>query len=423
MNSDTPPLDWEAKKLGEVVSFGSGYGFPRSLQGLKDEEIPFFKVSDMSTEGNERNLTLANHYVSLEVAGNEGWAPFPAGAIAFAKVGAALLLNRRRLLTQPSLVDNNMMVAIPGEGIDSVFLYWWLNIVDFAIFVQSGVVPSVNQRQVGSLSIALPPFSEQRRIAEILDAADEAIRQTERVIAKLREVKRGLLHDLLTRGLDADGNLRDPVAHPEQFKDSSLGRIPREWEARSLDSCVGTRITYGIVQAGPHIRDGVPYIRTGDITDGQLTLEGLLRTSEEIAASYKRSEVHTGEIVCAIRATVGEVVQVPPELDGANLTQGTARIAPIPAINNRFLLWALRSDVSQRQFDMAVKGTTFREITLGALRKLEVALPEKREEQDKLVAVLDVHDARIRAEEAVLAKRRQVKRGLMEDLLTGRVRV
>jgi type I restriction enzyme S subunit len=298
--------------------------------------------------------------------------------------------------------------------------YWaW----DLHQVAQGSTFKAVSKDDLNTLSVLVPPPPKQRRIAEILDAADEAIRQTERVIAKLREVKRGLLHDLLTRGLDADGNLRDPVAHPEQFKDSSLGRIPREWEARSLDSCVGTRITYGIVQAGPHIRDGVPYIRTGDITDGQLTLEGLLRTSEEIAASYKRSEVHTGEIVCAIRATVGEVVQVPPELDGANLTQGTARIAPIPAINNRFLLWALRSDVSQRQFDMAVKGTTFREITLGALRKLEVALPEKREEQDKLVAVLDVHDARIRAEEAVLAKRRQVKRGLMEDLLTGRVRV
>ncbi len=73
----------------------------------------------------------------------------------------------------------------------------------------------------------LPPLPEQRRIAEILDTLDEAIRKTEQVIAKLQQMKQGLLHDLLTRGIDDNGELRDPERHPEQFKDSPLGRIPR----------------------------------------------------------------------------------------------------------------------------------------------------------------------------------------------------
>ena len=80
------------------------------------------------------------------------------------------------------------------------------------------------------MPFARPTVEEQRRIADILDAADAAIRQTEAVIAKLRQMKAGLLHDLLTRGLDEQGRLRDPAAHPEQFKDSPLGRIPKEWE-------------------------------------------------------------------------------------------------------------------------------------------------------------------------------------------------
>jgi type I restriction enzyme S subunit len=285
-------------------------------------------------------------------------------------------------------------------------------------------MPRTSWNSLKSFEVLVPPISKQRRIAEILDTVDEAIRETERVIAKLREVKQGLLHDLLTRGLDAQGHLRDPQAHPEEFKDSPLGRIPREWEVTSLDSCVSVPITYGIVQAGPHIEDGIPYIRTGDITDGRLISDGLLRTSQEIAASYRRSEVHTGEIVCTIRASVGDIVAVPPELDGANLTQGTARIAPNPdVVDARFLLWALRSTRVQRQFSMAVKGTTFREITLGALREVKVPIPKSTEEQLGITAVLDAHDACIHAEEAVLAKRRQVKQGLMDDLLTGKVRV
>lgn len=82
------------------------------------------------------------------------------------------------------------------------------------------------------------PLPEQRRIAEILDTVDEAIRKTEQVIAKLKLIKQGLLHDLLTRGIDENGELRDPVRHPEQFKDSPLGRIPREWEVRPLSTFV-----------------------------------------------------------------------------------------------------------------------------------------------------------------------------------------
>jgi type I restriction enzyme, S subunit len=84
--------------------------------------------------------------------------------------------------------------------------------------------------------VNVPPLPEQRRIAEVLDAADVAIRQTEALVAKLKQMKQGLLHDLLTRGLDENGELRDPVAHPEQFKDSPLGRIPRGWEIRTLGS-------------------------------------------------------------------------------------------------------------------------------------------------------------------------------------------
>ena len=86
----------------------------------------------------------------------------------------------------------------------------------------------------------LPPLPEQRRIAEILDTLDEAIRKTEQVIAKLQQMKQGLLHDILTRGIDDNGELRDPDRHPEQFKDSPLGRIPRGWEVRPLkDLSVG----------------------------------------------------------------------------------------------------------------------------------------------------------------------------------------
>jgi type I restriction enzyme S subunit len=83
--------------------------------------------------------------------------------------------------------------------------------------------PAINESDVRVLRIPFPPYVEQRRIAEVLDTVEAAIQQSEALIAKLKQMKAGLLHDLLTRGLDEHGRLRDPVAHPEQFKDTPVG--------------------------------------------------------------------------------------------------------------------------------------------------------------------------------------------------------
>jgi type I restriction enzyme S subunit len=403
------------KKLDSSIEVISGYAFSSEFfSNKRGTGLPLVRIRDLEAQDPKTYFTSV--YDPLYVVNR--------GDILIGMDGD---FNAVRWHGPRALLNQRVCkVYSTSHYLHNGYLYHWLQPKLNKIHQQTPqtTVRHLSTKDILQIQIPFFPFQQQRRIARILDTADAAIRETERVIAKLREVKQGLLHDLLTRGLDAHGHLRDPKAHPEQFKDSPLGRIPRAWEVKILESCTSAKITYGIVQAGPHIKDGVPYIRTGDISDGRLSsAENLLRTSEEIAASYKRSEVHTGEIVCAIRATVGQVVEVPAELDGANLTQGTARIAPQSDINNRFLLWMLRSNAVQRQFDIAVKGTTFREITLGALRRLEVALPTNRGEQDEIARILDAHDARIRAEEAVLAKRRQVKRGLMDDLLTGRVRV
>ena len=151
-------------------------------------------------------------------------------------------------------------------------------------------------------------LSEQAKIAEILSTVDRAIEQTEALIAKQQRIKTGLMQDLLTRGIDEHGNLRSEQTH--QFKDSPLGRIPVDWEVKELNDLVDEPITYGIVQAGPHIEDGIPYIRTGDMAGETIQVSQLLRTSPKIAKSYKRSSIYPGDIIFALRATVGKVLTV-----------------------------------------------------------------------------------------------------------------
>jgi type I restriction enzyme S subunit len=154
-----------------------------------------------------------------------------------------------------------------------------------------------------------------------------------------------------------------------------------------------------------------------------IELDHLLRTSAAIAKSYKRSEVHIGDIVFALRATVGKVLPVTSMIDGANLTQGTAKISPAKCVDTKFLLWAMRHSAVLRQIQLHQKGTTFMEITLSDLRAIKVRIPNRVEEQAYIGEILSVQEALITRYTSQLKKLRSLKTALMQDLLTGRKRV
>jgi len=220
---------------------------------------------------------------------------------------------------------------------------------------QGGLSPRVNWKALAKYEFALPPLEEQRRIAEVLQAVN---RQTESL--RIAEAKISQLLSATLQAIFAGRGDSKPLA---------------EW-CRNL-------ITYGIVQAGPDTPGGIPYIRVSDMTSGKvLQLEGMLRTTEAISAKYKRSEISAGDIVVALRGPVGLPMVAPPELDGANLTQGTARVS-VDSDNCRdYVLWALRSPATKRQYMRYAKGSTFSEISLAALRQIKVPVKDPKEQQD-----------------------------------------
>lgn len=207
-------------------------------------------------------------------------------------------------------------------------------------------------------------------------------------------------------------------------KTTDAGILPADWECRPLGELVapGTSVTYGIVQAGPEVSDGIPYIRTGDMSGEALPIDGLAKTHPSIAARFPRSRVNAGELVYSIRASVGAVHLVPDELDGANLTQGTARIAPSPTTHPIYLLNALRSSACQSWISLRTKGTTYKEITLATLRELAVPVPPLSE-QKAIAAVLSDVDALLGALDRLIAKKRDLKQAAMQQLLTGQTRL
>ena len=116
--------------------------------------------------------------------------------------------------------------------------------------------------------------------------------------------------------------------------------VPNGWSAKPLADIVKEKISYGIVQAGPHVPDGIPYIKSSDVR-GTINPYSLQRTSQEIHFKYRRSSVHPGDIVFSLRGNIGESAIVPASLPEANLTQGTARISVSAEHSNQFLYYQL----------------------------------------------------------------------------------
>ena len=241
-------------------------------------------------------------------------------------------------------------------AIDSRFLWHWVTFS--APMLRSkgrgATFLQVNKKDVAEQEIDLPPIEEQRRIAAVLDAADALRAKRRQAIAKLDTLTQSIFIDMFGGPAEAD-----------RWPTSQLGSVVAD----------GTKVTYGIVQAGDEFDGGVPYVRTGDIVGGKISVDGLRRTDPAIAKKFPRSQLAEGDIVMSIRATVGTTALATHELDGANLTQGTARISPGHLVTSTYLLECLRAERSQRWIARQVKGATFREITLGRLRERPVQVP------------------------------------------------
>lgn len=187
-----------------------------------------------------------------------------------------------------------------------------------------------------------------------------------------------------------------------------------------LRELVTKPISYGIVQAGPDFQGegSVPYIKSSDLNTEQIIPEQLCRTSPEIAHKYRRSEVVPGDIVFSLRGNLGAVRIVPEELTRANLTQGTARIAVDSAkASAAYVLIALRSQVVRKQIESVQKGSTFQEISLGALRELLVPLVSPGKQERIVSHFQQIEKQRVAASDLLITQR-SVKQALLNHLFS-----
>lgn len=313
--------------------------------------------------------------------------------------------------SKQSVVTNQQINAIvPGSIVDAHFLFHAAHLLARQMKVVAGlqVVPIVNKREFSKLGLPLPSLTEQRSIADILDTLDDTIRKTEEIIAKLQQAKQGLLHDLLTRGIDENGELRDPERHPEQFKETVLGRVPSDWSVKRLTEIaeILDHLRIPINAEERERRTGnVPYYgangQQGWI-DRPLFCEPLVLLAED-GGSF--DEYATRPIAYRI--------------DGPSWVNNHAHVLKAQSgVNRSFFFFSLE----HRDIRRYISGGTRTKLTQSELRSIEVAVPNLPE-QNLLAAIMEEHESVIQHEKRALLTVRLLKQGLMDDLLTGKVRV
>jgi type I restriction enzyme, S subunit len=419
------PAGWKARSLRDVVSrvtrrndVKNGNVLTISAHnGLINQE-EFFSRRIASTD--------LSPYFLLErgdFAYNKSYsAGFPVGVI-------------RRLDRYPQGVVSPLYICFrpnsPNVSSDYLAHYFQSGLLDDGIawIAKEGArnhgLLNVGVDDLFSVAIHVPPFAEQVRIAEILDTADEEIRSTERLIAKLEQAKQGLLRDLLTRGINDSGHLRDP----ERLKQTSLGLLPEEWTVGLLGKVLAS------IDAGrsPDLPDRPAQAgEWGVLKVSAVRPDGLQEDENKVVTRPSlidaEIEVKHGDLLISranTPALVGLACYVRRSRPGLMLSDKTLRLnidseLAVP----EFVGYSLQSPSCRRQIETSGTGSSgsMKNISQDEIRSLIIPLPGIQEQYRILTSVggPTVHLDVLRRE---LSKLRLLKQGLMDDLLRGRVRV
>jgi type I restriction enzyme S subunit len=329
------------------------------------------------------------------------------------------------------IISPAYVVQQPRPGGDSRYFHYLFRTPSFAKEAERwsyGITSdmwSLRPEHFKMIYACLPSPPEQASIVRFLDHMDRRVRRYVRakrkMIGLLEEQKQSIIHRAVTRGLDLDVPLKPSGVE-------WLGNVREDSNILPLKRLIlrGSSISYGIVQPGPHVADGVPFLQTTNISKSQLVSDGLQRTTPEIAAAYPRSRLTGGEVILGIRASIGSAHVVPDELEGANLSRGIARIVPGSQLTAEYLVLYLRSHATSEYWEVAKQGTTFSEVSIETVRSLPVVVPPSEvqirvvDEAKRLCQPFKIATSKAEREIELL---REYRTRLIADVVTGKLDV
>lgn len=296
----------------------------------------------------------------------------------------------------------HILRAIKGEA-SNLFLKFILNCLNLNFYIVGSTRKKLNQEHLKKIKIPLPPLQEQQKITKILSTIDDAIQKVKKTIAKTKRLKKGLMQELLTRG----------IGHKE-FKDSEIGRIPKEWEVVRLgDKNVVDIIMGQSPPSSTYNKKGVglPFLQ-GKAEFGEIHPSPILYCSKPIKIA------ESNDILLSVRAPVGDVNIAPLK---CCIGRGLSSIrAKSDKLYYLFLFYYLKFTI--KRFRLLSMGSTFKAIRKGEIENYKIPLPPLQEQQ-RIAEILSTVDKKLELERKRKDKLGRIKKGLMNDLLTGKVRV
>jgi len=418
------PADWEQKEVSQVGAVVGGGTPSRAVPSFWRGSIPWVTPGEVSGEA-AKLLHATNDHISASGLAGSGANLLPTGSLLVttrATLGA-------RVINAVPMATNQGFKSIVFKNADEASYYYHLfeKVKPELVRRASGTTfLEISGAEFGSIKVPNPSPDEKLKIAQLLDTLDTAIHQTEAIVEKLKQVKQGLLHDLLTRGVDANGELRPKHEQaPHLYQESRLGWIPKDWTLRSVASLgeirSGSTPSRGKADRYFH-PEGTPWVKTLDLnedvirkTDECITVAALRESScSVLAADSVLIAMYGGWEQIGRTAMLG----VP---SATNQAISTVTIDD-PEVVSEYVLRALQHG-RPRWKRVAASTRKDPNITKVDVETFELPMPSTRGEQIAIVARVRALLTRLTVEQQELHKRREEKAGVMDDLLTGRVRV
>jgi type I restriction enzyme S subunit len=399
------------------------YGFSYTNDGVN-----FIKIESIDEFGNF--ITEKLEHIDKHTNDYLSRSKLEEGDILFSIAGALGRVAIVKKLILPANVNQALAIIRLKEKEESTisFLKFYLSSFLIRNYIENILVRSAQSnltlKHIENFLIPLPPLPEQQKIAEILETIDSAIEKTDKIIEKYKRIKQGLMQDLLTKGIDENGNIRDEKTH--KFKDSPLGRIPEEWEVVRLGeiSLLKGRIGWQGLTTQEYLEDGEYYLITGvNFENSKIEWESCFYVSEKRYNMDKNIQLKPEDVLVTKDGTIGKVAYIDKLPKKATLGTGIFLVRSISNVYYpKYLYHVFTSFVFDKFIDNLKAGSTINHLYQKDFVLFKIPLPPIPE-QERIATILSQIDEVIEKEQAYKEKLERIKKGLMEDLLTGKVRV
>jgi type I restriction enzyme S subunit len=395
---------WTQRKIDDICDFRGGGTPSKANENYWRGEIPWVSPKDMKSDV----ITDSIDHISANAIEESTTNLIPSGSVLVVVRSGILARTVPVAITGREVAINQDIKALcPDKSVDSWFLFYFLKSrleEMLALASRGATVHRIMADQIRAMEIPVPPLPEQQRIVGVLDEA---------------------FASLATAQAHAAQNLQNARALFESHLNAIFTQRGKGWVEKTMEEVAASdcSLSYGIVQPGEEVEDGLPVVRPTDLTRTKIGLDGLKRIDPKLAESYQRTSLQGGELLLCVRGSTGVISMAAPELKGANVTRG---IVPIRLnsmlLSQDFGFHLLRAEPVQTQIRAKTYGAALMQINIGDLRKIVVAVPalnEQRAIATQLDALAAETQRLTRIYEQKLAALAELKKSLLHQAFSG----